>query len=321
MALLSKADLLSPGDREKVLRYTKNEIFAHLGLATEVYPVSAVRDGEGMLDEWRTRILSPLFERHRELAQQSLRRKAGALRESVIAALRVRLDAEGKTAPAAASLFGEVERELRTAAGELEDARRFCLGATDEVRSLYEFALARAAKVIVESGGKRPPVEIVRETAEALAADAASQISGRLIALAEHLQNALRAAAEALGEDTGTLDPELEQSVREMPRFQPALPDIAIASPRYRGLRAVARAWVARSLRSAVSAELQTGFTNYGRNLETWVRSVLGALQQGFNERADPYRARLARQMGGSTLPADRRERMQSGIEELERLG
>jgi len=279
-----------------------------------------VRDGEGMLDEWRSRVLSPLFERHRALAQQSLRRKAGALRESVIAALRVRLDAEGNAPPAAASLFGEVERELRTAAGEVDEARRFCLGATDEVRSLYEFALARAARAVVESGGKQPAGEIVRETAEALAADAASQISGRLIALAQHLQGALRAAAEALGEDPGTLDPDLEQSVREMPRFQPALPDIDIASPRYRGLRTVARAWAARRLRNTVSVELQTEFTNYGRNLETWVRSVLGALQRGFNERADPYRARLARQMGGSTLPADRRERMQSGLEELERL-
>jgi len=323
MGLLSKADLLSPADREKALAYTKREVLANLGLRIEAYPVSTVAQDEELLEDWFRSHMAPLFERRRELVQQSIRRKAGALGESVTAALRSKLGAAGTTG-AIGTALEEIERRLRTAAGELEEARQFCLAATDDVRLLHETALQRSAQAIVESwDGQRtalPSTETIRQAAERLAAEAASRISGRLITLAQHLQSALALATEALYDRSSTPDDQLEDCVREMPRFEAALPEIDIAPPWFHSFRGMTRSWATRKLKSRVSAELQTGFTNYGRALETWVRRILNEIQGRFDARADGHRAQLARLMNHKALSAGERAPMERHLAELEGL-
>jgi GTP-binding protein EngB required for normal cell division len=324
MGLLSKADLLSPFDREKALDYTKKEVFVNLGLRIEVHPVSTVAQEEKLLEDWFRHHLAPLFGRHRELAQQSIRRKAGALRESVMAALRSKLGAAGKTA-APRTPFEEVERRLRTAAGEIEGARRFCLSATDDARALGEIALQRSVETILESwkgrGSALPAgTELIRHAAERLAAEAASRISGHLTTLAQHLQSALALATEALHGQSPMQDDQLEDCVREMPRFEAALPEMDIAPPWFRSFRGMTRPWVTRTLKSRVSAGLQTGFTTYGRALDMWVRRVLTELQRRFDSRADGHRAQLARLMNRKALSAKDRAPMERHLAELEGL-
>lgn len=323
MGLLSKADLLSPADREKALAYTKREILANLGLRIEAYPVSTVAQDEELLEDWFRGRMAPLFERRRELVQQSIRRKAGALGESVMAALRSKLGTAG-TSEAIGTPLEEIERRLRTAAGEIEDARHFCLAATDDVRLLHETALQRSAQAIVESwDGPRtvpPSAGIIRDATERLAAEAAARISGRLTVLAQHLQSALALATEALYDRSSTPDDQLEDCVREMPRFEAALPEIDIAPPWFHSFRGMTRSWATRKLKHRVSAELQTGFTNYGRALETWVRRILSEIQGRFDARADGHRAQLARLMNHKALSAGERAPMERHLAELEGL-
>jgi hypothetical protein len=271
--------------------------------------------------------MAPLLERHRELVQQSVRRKAGALRDAVTAALRSKLGAVGTTATAITTPLEEIERRLRMAAGEIEEARQFCLAATDDVRSLNELALQRSVQAIVESWDDHsqvPPsgVGMIRHAAETLAAEAASQISGRLTALAQHLQSALALATEALPlqDQSSIQDDQMEDCVREMPRFEAALPEIEIAPPWYYSFEGLARPWVTRTLRRSVLLGLQTGFTNYGRALEIWVRRVLSDLQRRFDALADTHRARLARFMNRKGLSAEERVRMESHLAEMEAL-
>jgi GTP-binding protein EngB required for normal cell division len=325
MGLLSKADLLSPSDREKALHYTRKEVLANLGLRLEVHPVSTVSQDEEMLEDWFRHHLAPLLGRHRELAQQSIQRKTGALRESVVAALRSKLGTAGTTATPTATPYEEVERILRTAAGEIEGARRFCLGATDDVRSLGEIALQRSVEAVLESWhGERSALPAgtgkIHHAAERLAAQAASQISGRLNTLADHLQSALTVATRALHDQSSTQDNALEGCVREMPRFEAALPEIDVAPPWFRPLRGMTRSWVARRLKRAVSLGLQIGFTDYGRALEAWVRRVLADLQRRFDARADAYRAQLARLMDPKALSSGQRAQMERHLAELEGL-
>ena len=236
---------------------------------------------------------------------------------------RSKLGAAGTTG-AIGTALEEIERRLRTAAGELEEARQFCLAATDDVRLLHETALQRSAQAIVESwDGQRtalPSTETIRQAAERLAAEAASRISGRLITLAQHLQSALALATEALYDRSSTPDDQLEDCVREMPRFEAALPEIDIAPPWFHSFRGMTRSWATRKLKSRVSAELQTGFTNYGRALETWVRRILNEIQGRFDARADGHRAQLARLMNHKALSAGERAPMERHLAELEGL-
>ena len=325
MGLLSKADLLGPADREKALAYTKKEILANLGLQIEVYPVSTVAQDEELLDDWFHLHMAPLFGRHRELALQSIQRKAGALREGVMAALRSKLGVAGTTAPAVTIPLEEIERRLRTAAGEIEEVRRYCLAATDEVRSLNEIAIHRSVQAITgrwdaQRTAPGSGTGIVRHAAEKLAAEAASQIAGRLTTLAQHLQSALTLATEALDDQSPVQDDRLEECVREMPRFEAALPEIDIAPPWFNSFRGIARRWVTGILSRSVSSGLQTGFTNYGRALETWVRRVLIELQRRFDARADSHRAQLTRLLKRRALPAEERAAIEGHLAELENL-
>jgi len=325
MGLLSKADLLSPNDREKALAYTKKEVLANLGLPIEVYPVSTVGQDEELLENWFRDHMAPLFGRHRELVEQSIRRKAGALRESVTAALRSKLGTAGTAAPAITSSLEEIERRLRTAAGEIEDARRLCLAATDDVRSLNGIALQRSVQAIVESwdGESSAPLSgtgMIRHATERLAAEATSRISGRLTTLTQHLQSALALATEALYDQSSAQDDQLEESVREMPRFEAALPEVDIARPWFHSIRGLTQFWVARTLRHSVASGLQAGFANYGRALEAWVLRVLSNLQRRFDSRADGHRAQLARLMNRTSLSADERATLEGHLAELESL-
>ncbi len=211
------------------------------------------------------------------------------------------------------------------AAGEIEEARQFCLAAADDVRSLSEIALQKSVRAIVENWeghSKAPPSStgVIRQTTETLAAEAASQIPERLIALAQHLQSALARATEALQDQSSIPDDPLENCVREMPRFEAAMPEIEVAPPWFCSFTGMARPWVTRILRRNLSSGLHTGFTNYGRALEAWVRRVLNELQSRFDARADGHRAQLARLMSRKGLSAEERVHLESHLAELEGL-
>jgi GTP-binding protein EngB required for normal cell division len=322
MGLLSKADLLSSRDRERALEYSKKEVLTNLRLPIDVHPVSTIGSEEDLLREWFSHKLAPLFDRHQELAMESTRRKTGALREAVTAALRLKLG-NGRVGTPLASHLEEVERRLRTAAGEIEETRQFCLGATDDVRSLHEIAHERSVNAVLESWNSSEPgssliSDIISCAVGRLAAEATTQISGRLTVLADHLSAALVLAAEVFRDTSDSLDGALRDCVREMPRFEVALPEIRIARPWFLPVRGVTRTWLARRLQGDVATVLQTGFANYGRALEAWVRRVLGGLQERFDARADAYRAQLARLMERKSLSQAQRTQIEGHLAELE---
>ena len=326
MGLLSKADLLSPADRERALAYTKKEVRAHLGLTIELHPVSTMARDEELLEDWFRGSMAPLFERHRELAQRSIRSKAGVLRDEVMAVLSSKLSEAGTIAPAVTNSLEAIERRLRTSAGEIEVARQCCVAATNDVRSLDELAIQRSMQAIVESwNGQKSALPsgtaMVRQAAERLAAEAASPISARLIALAHHLQSALALAAGALHDQSSQQDFELENCVREMPRFEATLPELDVDPPWFRSVSGITRLWVARRLRRNAASGLQRALTNYGRALEAWVRRILAELQRRFDASADGYRAQLARLMNRKALSAGERATLQRHVAELADLG
>lgn len=112
----------------------------------------------------------------------------------------------------------------------------------------------------------------------------------------------------------------MQDCVREMPRFEVALPETGIARPWFQRVRGVTRHWVAKKFRGDVSSGLETGFANYGRALEAWVRRVLGGLQERFDAKADAYRAQLARLTERKALSPAQRVQIEGHLVEIEGL-
>src|SRR6516164_7436578 len=67
--------------------YLQLSVQRELGLELEVHPVSVLGADESLLLRWLDCEISPLFERHRALAEASLRRKIACLSESVATSL------------------------------------------------------------------------------------------------------------------------------------------------------------------------------------------------------------------------------------------
>ena len=67
--LLSKADLLKPADRQRVLQYVGEQLRRGLNLELTVHPVSIVGQDAALLDAWFEREIEPLWERHRTLVK------------------------------------------------------------------------------------------------------------------------------------------------------------------------------------------------------------------------------------------------------------
>jgi GTP-binding protein EngB required for normal cell division len=118
LLILSKVDLLAPEDRDRSVRYISAQISSQLGLKLSIYPVSTKGGHARLLDEWFAHEIQPLCDRHQELAQQSLRRKIGALRDAVEAALKVRLEIAGKVPKEGKRHLRATETQLRKATGK-----------------------------------------------------------------------------------------------------------------------------------------------------------------------------------------------------------
>jgi len=308
--LLSKADLLAPADLESALTYTAQQIQTQMGVQIDVHPVSTAPTHTHLLDQWFAGELAPLYEKHQELAQESIRRKSGALREAVESALRAKLKGAGRS-PDKEELLA-VERELREAAGKLEDARVFCLKTSDEIRALTPYALDEAANALLEKwaganpDGSDPSAAVTGAIAKT--AGAAAQIHGYLQDLARRLTASLRKTAEALGSRDAPTEEELLRPLAEMPRFDVPPVSTSFHRPWLRYPRGLARRRIRGNLQSVLEQPLSEAFVTHGRLVQNWARRALAELQLAFDSSADAYRAQLARLISQGAATTDEQQ-------------
>jgi GTP-binding protein EngB required for normal cell division len=307
--LVSKADLLAPFDLDSALRYTVEQIRAQLGVEVDVHPVSTAPSQAHLLEQWFSGEIAPLYEKHRQLAQDSGHRKTAALRETVEAILKAKLNGVTSVpAPQKEKLLA-LERDLREAAGRLEDARVFCLRVSDEIRGVTPDALNRATNALLDVWTGAAPNGMKPETAVAAAiaktAGYATQVHAHLRDLALILTAALQGAAQALGSDDPPAEEDLLPGLREMPRFDPPSFGGGFHRPWILRPRALARSWVHGQLQGALEEPLTEAFATHARLVENWARQALAELQLRFDSSADAYRAQLARLMAQGTVAAE----------------
>jgi GTP-binding protein EngB required for normal cell division len=324
--LLSKADLLSPEDRDRAVKYISAQVNAHLGLTLSVHSVSTKGNDARLLDEWFQNEIQPLCERHQELAQQSLRRKIGALREAIEAAFKVRLELSEKGAKEDKKRLRVAETQLRKATGKFEEVKSFCFKAADEIRDLGGIAISRAAFEVAECWLSKHDNEIdrkdilVRNLTET-AAEGANQIFNKFQALAQVLSRALAGAGSALEAKDVPRDDDLKSVIREMPRFDPGPLEVALRRDIFTVLgKGFTTRRIEKQLRGQIGPAVDEAFQRYGRMLESWSRRTLMELQRQFDAHADGYRAQLERLTGAGVAGPEETEAIRRDLETLSRF-
>ncbi|MCL5746173.1 MAG: dynamin family protein, partial [Acidobacteria bacterium] len=301
--LLSKADLLAPPDRESALSYIAEQIRQHLGLILTVRPTSIVGETGALLDAWFREEIAPLYARHQQLADESLRRKIAALRESVEAALHSKLDRVAGIRASDQEALRKVERELRRTAGRIPEETSACLRATDEIEDLPPAALREAASRIVERWrqGDDADGKTANDAMLETAAAAANQLYVRLDGLARELTVALQQAARHLAVTEIPQEQELLLALREMPHLDFGGVSVSLRrSPFVPVAKPLVQARLEGRLKRLLGPQVSEAFRSYRRLLESWVRRVTTEMQARFDAHADTYRAQLDRLLGSS---------------------
>ncbi len=311
--LLSKADLLSPSDLESAVDYTTRQLRARLGVEIGVHPVSTAPSHAQLLEQWFSAEIAPLYARHRQLAQESSRRKSAALRAAVAAALQAKLNGSGTGSALSEQELLTLERDLRDSAAKLEQARGSCLSASDEIRGLTPFALDEAADALLVVWSTAAVAQSIAETASK-----ASQVYTHLQELARALAEALQRTGKALGSNDAPPEEELLHAVHEMPRFDLPPMNGDFHRPWIRRPRMLARKGIHTMLRLTLEEPLSQAFATHARLVEAWARGALGELQLRFDSVADAYRAQLARLMPQGAATTEERQAI---LNDLIRLG
>ena len=293
--LLSKSDLLNSGDRGRSLGYISGQVRSQLGLTISIHPVSIQPEQSSLLEAWLTEVLLPLYERHQQLAQESLTRKIGSLREAVVTALRLRLD----RAPVANSVdVNHVDSALRQAVGRIAEVRQLCVQTAQMVREEGDRALESAAHALNEawSTGAADSTAVVEKELARVAAESGRTISNALNELASALTESLRSVSDVLGFERAHEDDDLRTAIKEMPRLDPGELKVDV-HPGFL-MKLAKRASVHQiqnGLRRQIGARVDEAFLSLGRMLDSWSRQTISELQRRFEAHADAYRAHLHR--------------------------
>ncbi len=267
---LGKADLLALANRARLQAYAGRELESALGFPIEVAAVSAIADGGREAAAWFDRCLAPRLQRHRELRAFSLRRKIGALREAVVAALR--RHAGSAEAPATAAAVADGLRALERARQQVRDLAA-AWRSPGALAPAFEDAAHALAEAWTAGSGTAENVGL------ALARHAEA-VGGRFEDILAATRSTLEDAAPAAFRSAGFLpDP------AGRPLFDPA-PLVTHASwtpgllrlPGKHGLHAEAR----RRVEANLAAPFADAFSIHLDALKRWSLAALARLEQGY---------------------------------------
>jgi GTP-binding protein EngB required for normal cell division len=308
MVLVSKADLLTDADRQRVLTYIEHHVKEALGLDLKAHPVSTVGSATGLTDAWLASRIAPTLENRRQLARASIQRKIVNLRELVIHTLSSLIaQRQGRPAsprrtdaPKAAQLLEAASVQIARVEQRNHDPVDAGLAATiDRVAKRAAIRTVRWARMGTGAGGL-----LAAFTFRAIVRSA-SAARAELIELGGFLARTIRALAEAFPdvsadyvEDAtatlGALPPVQETDLAEIPNVRPSLllswwPALACWAFRRR---------VRRECWWAIDSVLR----QHQHRLRSWRKTNLERVVAAYEARAGLYREQL-RRAEGQTAP------------------
>lgn len=309
--LLSKADLLSPEDRERMLAYIKKSIAEQYRIDLSVHPVSAVPEHRQMLEGWFKTEILPLYESCRELKAASVRRKVGALRDAVVAALAMQVRRSKGVSSGERERLREVEANLRKATGKMSETRNHLEREIRLLEGASGLLLERAAQRLAEkwasnSDGDAAARDLV--VFESIISDIHQQATlyrKEMESVARDAHAELEKAAKVLGLPASPTVDDFTSVIRAMPVFDFAVARNLPTSPPSL-MRLLGKAGLRASARRLVNTRLEKPLAEtlfvYSGVLREWTTSVLQVIEKQFAASADGYRAQAGRAQSTATL-------------------
>lgn len=298
--LLSKADLLSEQDRRRIVDYVKDHISSDCGLDVPVHPVSVVPSCRAMLDDWFDHQITPLYARSRELRAESVRRKIGALRDSVAAALGARLHRQTQSVSGSGIGAQAAEAVLRNTAGIIAQMRssstRYIDRAAASIPDAVSLASSKLSQVWFEGDHQTGAEEdqVARDTLTDYFRSQAEKLQTDLSSFALRLARHLRECAASLNIPDAPTDDEFRSLVRGAPVFE--LPRFSLRIHRPGLARLLGSRTAQQVLAKEISGQLPKLFyssvDSYWRLVTAWSCSVIDQLNAKFDTYAEVYRAR-----------------------------
>jgi GTP-binding protein EngB required for normal cell division len=322
--LLSKADLLGTDDRAEIIRYIKEHIASECRLELPVLPVSALPSYREMTDRWFQDEIVPLYGRSQELRAVSMRRKIGALRESVASVLNARMGRGRQFSANSQEQARAAEALLRRTTGEIEEMRSQCEREIAEAAAETPEAIQGAASRLMDSwarndGGPVAPGQMVRDAITHSLQQHVKKLQDDLVRFATRLRHALKECASDLGLVDTPGDDEFQSVIRGTPVFDPQPFTIAISRPSISSLmgRRFAERQVARQIERQLGQPFQATLDIYWRLLKEWSDAIVGQLSRSFETYAENYRAQAEQALSGSALHTEELAAIQKNLLQL----
>jgi GTP-binding protein EngB required for normal cell division len=298
--LLSKADLLATEDRERVLAYVTENVAKQCGLTLPVHPVSAMGSHRELLDRWFDEQILPLYGKSQELKAASIRRKVGALRDALVATLRMQARRDsGQEAVNPAELH-EIEAKLRQATGRIQEVRPKAEQEIEKLLFLRPEILRQAAAEIAASNADSSSQSAVEQVAH--------EVQNRTKVFHEYVASlALRSAQELIEAGTALNLPnvpdenEFDALLRDVPVFELDGVVVNVSRPAVGGLlgKGFVASRIAAQLTEQMGEKLDDTLATYAELLRSWVATTLRRLKASFDVYADSYRAQIERVLAG----------------------
>lgn len=298
IVLLSKADLLSPDDRRRMLEYATAQLQSNIGTKVDVHLVSVSDHEAHLTDEWFEGALLPKLHAASSLAEISLARKAKALRDNVLAVLK------GPAIQGSAPLTAT--RELSSENGDgsfppllaqLDAERNQTVAAYDRPSELTNKMVDQLVREISAAWKEHPDSaddthKIAAESLERFFASTAEEVAGNLLRLRSSLISALK---QPNTRGTGT-----DEILNDLPlptglpmvdtsaivaRLQVHPPTLGFLAPRVRshGIR--------KQVEASIAGEAAKAIHRYGKQLDDWRLRYLQELRSAFTVAMDLYQA------------------------------
>jgi GTP-binding protein EngB required for normal cell division len=323
--LLSKADLIGEQDQQRVVAYVKEHIKDECKLDLNVQPVSAMPAHRALLDRWFENDIVPVYASVRDLRTASLKRKVGALRESVAASLNGRLRKSGSPMVSAEQVRA-TEGRLRIATGKLEALWE---GTGDEMERISDNLggpLEAVAEALITfwTNSTKPPDLSIEDTARRAITDWMQRCTQswqeQISALARSLSAELTTSASDLSVPDRPTDDEFLQLVRDLPVFEAPAVTLRVTKPSLALLfgKQFAKGQLLGTLKQQIGKQLSETLETYSALLKKWTESVLRQFKMHFDSYADAYRAQAGRLLGGTTLSASEEAQIRADLRSLD---
>jgi GTP-binding protein EngB required for normal cell division len=300
--VLSKADLLTPADRQRTADYVREHIRGELGLELPVHPVSTVGADQALLSRWVEHEVEPLLARHRSLTETSLRRKISHLRESVVAVLETLLARQEGGKPDARAPAGTrtLRRYLDEADEMIRQARLQCRDWTMDGPALFELVLNDAAQAVVRSAGKsgverQPPVQSTVERVLCQRDQMAQELLAALQGTLARTLESLRQTAPPAHADPASIR---ELPLRGLPAhdLMPLREKLHWGRPWWAALIPRLAVWTTRrSLQRHLGPLLREQVALHDRQLQAWLKACCGQLIELYEAQAEVFREQARR--------------------------